>query len=70
MDPINFAYWLQSQFELNETKSFTAKQTEIIKQHANLVLKTIEINETKKSKPYIAKPGFPPKPSGETKVRC
>lgn len=47
MDPINFAYWLQSQFELNDTKSFNLAQTLIIKHHAKLVIKTCEINNKK-----------------------
>lgn len=61
MDAINFAYWLQSQFELNNAKSFNLEQTKIIKQHAQLVLKTVEINEIK-NKPYQSKPGLTPKP--------
>lgn len=70
MDPVNFAYWLYSQFELSDVKSFNKEQTLIIKRHAELVLKTIEINEAKKTKPYTAKPGLPPRPVGETKYRC
>jgi len=70
MSPENFAYWLQSQFELSDTKSFNKEQTLIIKRHAELVIKTIEINEAKKAKPYVAKPGLPVKPHGETKFRC
>lgn len=58
MEPVNFAYWMQSLFEVDDKKSFTLEQTKIIKQHALLVLKTIEIND-KKHKPVQMRPGVP-----------
>jgi hypothetical protein len=64
MEPVNFAYWMQSLFEVEDKKSFTTEQTKIIKQHALLVLKTLDIND-KKYKPVQMKPGMlqwqPPK---------
>lgn len=72
MDSINFAYWLQGLFELGKVKSLTSDQVKIIKNHADLVLKTIEIDEAKKPKQYIAKPGLPQKtiPHGDRRYLC
>ena len=72
MDSVNFAYWLQGLFELGESKSLTSNQVKIIKRHADLVLKTIEIEEAKKPKQYVAKPAVPPKniPSGDRRYLC
>ena len=56
MEPINFAYFIQSLFEVANKKSFTASETKIIRQHALLVLKTIEINDNKK--PVQSRPGL------------
>lgn len=59
MDPINFAYFIQSLFEVANKKSFTLAETKIIKQHALLVLKTVEINENKNKKINQTRPGLP-----------
>lgn len=35
----NFAYWLMGYFEVSDTKEIGPKETEIIKNHLNLVFK-------------------------------
>lgn len=37
MSPENFCYWLQGWFELSNANDITIRQTEIIKDHLNLV---------------------------------
>ena len=39
MNTIDFCYWLQGHFEISESKSLTEAQTNIIKNHLNLVFK-------------------------------
>lgn len=37
MQSINFCYWLQGLFELQDPKELTEKQTSVIKEHLDLV---------------------------------
>ena len=37
MKSTQFCYWLQGSFELNDTRSFNAEETKIIKNHLDLV---------------------------------
>lgn len=39
MKAIEFCYWLQGSFELNDTKSFDLKEAQSIQQHLDLVFK-------------------------------
>lgn len=39
MTPENFVYWLQGYMEINDPKSLGEKETQIIKDHLQLVLK-------------------------------
>lgn len=72
MKPENFAYWLISQFELNNAKSFTLTQTLIIKHHAELVIKTVEINDNKEKIKSVGRPGIGswPFPTISPKITC
>lgn len=39
MKSVEFCYWLQGMFELDDPKTFNAKQTELIKKHLHMVFK-------------------------------
>jgi hypothetical protein len=44
MTPQDFVYWLQGYLELSDTHSLTIHQVEVIKQHLQLALKTLEVS--------------------------
>lgn len=39
MTSADFCYWLQGYFEISETKELNEKQTQIVKNHLNLVFR-------------------------------
>lgn len=41
MTPENFAFWLQGLFELAQPKSLDEKQTELVRQHLQLVFEHV-----------------------------
>lgn len=75
----DFAYWLQGYFEITNTKKIDEKQTEIIKNHLNLVFKheidkqykegdgTQEVHDGRTDFKY---PDFPIKNNDSNLLRC
>lgn len=63
----DFCYWLQGLFELAETESLSAKQTELIKKHLNMVF-VHEIDPSMGGKAHQKK--LDQFHHGEPKMRC
>lgn len=58
MTPENFAYWLKGFIEISETKTLNEKQTQIIKDHLDLVFNKVTptydtISETQENKENV-----------------
>lgn len=69
MNSIDFCFWLQGKFELDNSDSLTENQVKIIKNHLNLVFKH-EIDPLRESQTTATKHTLNTAHGNDTLIRC